>query len=245
VAHGTGNADYVRHLVHSSKVLRADERSGRLRFLNLRVGDFDNPGTAWLDRFGPHDTNASDGSGNLDLVTYHDGYSLLLKSRRFWDSFKCDRILLMQSDTVLCRNSDKRLSEFFEYEYIGGHTPNMNHGSRIHINGGLSFRQRAGMLRCLQHQTQQDAIEEDSFFSQCEELQQPPVDVLDRFAIDNAWKPMSAKSVPLGVHKPWVSDHGNDASNMAACEGARDLRENMLSSTTSLRDLKESVLSGP
>ena len=160
-----------------------------------------------------------------------DRYSLLLKSRRFWDSFKCDRILLMQSDSVLCRNSEMSLSDFFEYEYIGGHTPSIINGSRIHMNGGLSFRHRAGMLRCLETQTPQDAKQEDTFFSQCKELQQPPVDVLDRFAIDNAWKPVSAKSAPLGVHRPWVSDHGHNASNMAACEGAWDLRKRMLSST--------------
>jgi hypothetical protein len=168
-------------------------------------------------------------------LRYHDQYSRVLMSKEFWKASVCDRILIMQSDTVLCSNSEVRLSEFFDYEYVGGYTPKMRKGARRHMNGGLSFRNRFGMLRCVQGRSSNAShashpISEDVFFSGCEDLKQPSVAMMNRFSIDNAHEIMEQKHVPFGVHKPWSKAfRGNHpVSNMMYCDGAKELRQNMI-----------------
>lgn len=238
VAHGSLNGAYVRQLVLSSGVLAEAERSGRLRFRSLDTGDLGGDllqesaeakelAEELAEALGQQSSAEPAGPSSLLQVQYHDRYSRVLKSKEFWKGFVCDRVLLMQSDSTMCHNSKVRLSEFLDFDYVGGHTPKLGgqaYGGRLHMNGGFSFRNRNSMLRCLQGDVPEEGGE-DGFFSACAELQQPPVSVIDRFAIDNALKPMNPESVPLGVHKPWAGSPEN--TNMQFCAGARELLASM------------------
>jgi len=142
----------------------------------------------------------------------------------FWNLLHCDRVLIFQSDTVFCRGSSVKIEEFAAFPYIGGVTPNMGQYGRMHMNGGFSLRSRPAMLQCIEHARQEGlqntGMGEDEIYSQCPHLKQPPLELADRFAIDNAAK--ITPSVPLGVHKPWGAGPFS-AQVTEMCDGAQTL----------------------
>lgn len=258
LAHGAFNADYVKSLVEVNPVLAKAEQQRRLRYLDLQVGDLgaDEVGSSDVS-FANGNITAANGTiltemhmsirDGLDAagvqsgrVAYRDEYSRLLKSRRFWDQIICDKTLIMQSDSMLCPGSAVRLSEFFDYGFVGGHAPHMDastlvkhpNAPRIVMNGGFSFRSRPQMLQCLDlffsgtDGFAEANAEEDFFYSQCPLLEQPNTSMVDRFAIDNGY--VLASEIPFGVHKPWApGPYLNET--MALCSGASQLwSENLL-----------------
>jgi len=80
------------------------------------------------------------------------------------------------------------------------------------------------MLQCIEHDMKNELGNvfkgEDMIYSQCPSLLQPPLALVDRFAIDNALKLPSSE--PLGVHKPWGSGPFS-AQVTSLCEGAQTL----------------------
>jgi hypothetical protein len=220
IAFGDANGDYVQQLVQNSTVLMSLRKQGAMRFRKLPFKDLGGNSLDDMDR-------PSNPRG------HHDQYSRVLKSAEFWEGFTCDRILLMQSDTVLCSNSEVHLSDYFKYEYVGGRTHNLDKHyfpGRRHLNGGLSFRNRVGMLRCIRAAASypEDVrlwlarLPEDGFFSNCEELEQPSGLVARRFAIASGSYEMEPDQVPFGVHSPWQesSCRGCRKSNLQHCVGA-------------------------
>jgi len=170
-------------------------------------------------------------------LEHHDHYSRVLKSKEFWNGFACDRILLLQSDTTLCSNANFGMDHFTMYEYIGcrnGHAGEKDYlPGRMHLNGGFSFRNRNGMLRCIDavgsmNGTMQawfNRLPEDAFYSNCKELKQPPIGRCKAFSIDGGAYKMDEHIVPFGVHKPWqeASCNGCRFDNMRFCGGAIEL----------------------
>jgi len=220
LVHGEENMQSSQALVQNSSLLNKLAARGQLRLLNVHVGDL---GGDYKDNTMP------------DLLQegarYHDEYSRLVESPGFWKLMKCDRVVLMQSDSLFCHGSKARLADFVEYPYIGGHSPWIEHNhSRLHMNGGFSLRSRPAMIKCLDKSQQtpeeQATLQEDSFYSICHSLRQPPVELMDKFAIDNAWKELG--SVPLGMHKPWGAGPFR-TSNLDACPGAKALHDTFCS----------------
>jgi len=220
IAVGDENGEYVKQLVQNSSVLLKLRMQGLLRFRKLPFRDLGG--------------NSFDGTNRTaNPRGHHDQYSRVLMSAEFWEGFTCNRILLMQSDTVLCSNSNVKLSDYFKYEYVGGRTHNLDKKyfpGRRHLNGGLSFRNRLGMLRCIKSLASYpddvrlwlDQLPEDGFFSNCKELEQPSGPVLRRFAIASGSFEMEPDQVPFGVHSPWQesSCKGCSKSNLQHCVGA-------------------------
>jgi hypothetical protein len=222
IAFGEENGDYVQQLVQNSTVLMSLRNQGALRFRKLPFKDLGG--------------NSLDDMGHMELSSHrghHDQYSHVLKSTEFWEGFTCDRILLLQSDTVLCSNSEVQLSDFFKYEYVGGHTRNLDRHyfpGRRHLNGGLSFRNRVGMLRCIKAVASYpedirlwlEKLPEDGFFSNCKEMEQPSGLATRRFAIASGSYEMDPGEVPFGVHSPWQESScvGCRKSNLQHCVGA-------------------------
>jgi len=248
IAHGNQNAEYVRELVANSTILRRKRDEGTLIFRHLEVNDLGGDGhrlpaiKRCQECAGMMSTNLTKEDTETeteDDLQHHDEYSKVLKSRKFWEGFTCDRSLLMQSDTVLCANSNVHLSDFMEYEYVGAHTPRLDKwypGDRMHLNGGLSYRNRKGMLRCIDEvpslpegqQKWLTKLPEDSFFSTCEQLKQPSKGQIKPFGIDCANTYMGPEFAPFGVHKPWGGRYPEySESNLKHCEGARELMWHM------------------
>eukprot|EP00419_Tripos_fusus_P040882 CAMPEP_0172791106 /NCGR_PEP_ID=MMETSP1074-20121228/208303_1 /TAXON_ID=2916 /ORGANISM="Ceratium fusus, Strain PA161109" /LENGTH=292 /DNA_ID=CAMNT_0013628161 /DNA_START=56 /DNA_END=932 /DNA_ORIENTATION=- len=224
-AHGQDNAKFSHDLVEGDKNLDEAYNRGFLRLLSLPVGDLGGdrivnkmPETALIE------------ANSSYCARWHHEYTRLLVSPGFWNLLRCDRVLIFQSDTVFCRGSSATIEDFKAFPYIGGETPGISAGEgrmhmnggfslaaghiggetpgisagegRMHMNGGFSLRSRAAMLQCIENDMQDDRdLGEDEIYSRCPFLMQPPRDLADLFAIDNAQKMPS--NVPLGVHKPW------------------------------------------
>jgi len=218
-AHSRITAKFAKQLVKSDATLEKAFKKRSLRLLELPVGDLGGDAEVNEMPTGLVTVNSS------SCAEYHHEYTRLLVSPGFWKRLHCNRVLIFQSDTVFCRGSSVKLEEFAAFPYIGGQTPQMGGGlGRIHINGGFSLRSRPAMLQCIEHATkeglQNTGMGEDEIYSQCPHLKQPPLKLVDRFAIDNALKMPTI--MPLGVHKPWGS--GPFAAQVIKiCNGARAL----------------------
>lgn len=77
----------------------------------------------------------------VDVNSIED-YNQLLKSVSFWETFKEDRILIFQKDSMLLR---KGIEDFYEYDYIGASW----HFAPFVGNGGLSLRNPKAMIDCI------------------------------------------------------------------------------------------------
>lgn len=232
IAHGQLNGDYAGGMVQNDTTLRSLKKRGKLRFLSLPFEDLGADKTAKDPRFAHLTGTVADAD-----LEHHDQYSRVLKSQQFWKGFACDRILLLQSDTTLCSNANFGLDHFSMYEYIGGHNSKARQRDylpgRMHLNGGFSFRNRLGMLRCIEAVNSMTpkmrrafvGLAEDAFFSNCKELEQPTDLRCKEFAIDAGRYKMVEDFVPFGVHKPWQESGCNECkeANMRICGGAVNL----------------------
>ena len=81
------------------------------------------------------------------------GYNTLLLSKRFWRHLASRRkILIFQTDSILCKNSDYKLQDFMAFDYIGSKWKRERPVGLILDggNGGLSLRDWAMSYECLQ-----------------------------------------------------------------------------------------------
>lgn len=80
-------------------------------------------------------------------------YSGLLLSRLFWENLiGRNKILIFQTDSILCSCSDYNVDDFLNYDYIGSLWENFR-PSGINVvggNGGLSIRDWKKSLECLE-----------------------------------------------------------------------------------------------
>ncbi len=79
-------------------------------------------------------------------------YNTLLLSKEFWEAM-CgrDKILVFQTDSLCCSQSDYTLSHFLDFDYIGGGW-NRHRITELIIdggNGGLSLRDWSKSVECL------------------------------------------------------------------------------------------------
>lgn len=91
-------------------------------------------------------------AGLLDIVPLSDDVrfmgsktvSAFLASPWFWDQLApADHVLLFQADSIICGNSERRVDDYLEYDFIGAPvSPYYGVG----YNGGLSLRNRNMML---------------------------------------------------------------------------------------------------
>ena len=79
-------------------------------------------------------------------------YNALFLSRAFWDSqLGRKKILVFQTDAILCANSDYQLADFLDFDYIGSKWPRDRPVGMIIDggNGGLSLRDWHKTVECL------------------------------------------------------------------------------------------------
>lgn len=116
----------------------------------------------------------------------HREHGEMMASRKFWNTFKEDHILIFQSDSQLLREG---IDEFIGYDFIGAPIKNFPHPC---MNGGLSIRSKAAMLKALDNFTFDYSKEnEDIFF--CKSLEKlngnlPSVEVASKFSCETIFK---------------------------------------------------------
>lgn len=94
-----------------------------------------------------------------------DEYSRLMTSEEFWKYFSTDKILVFQTDSVVCKNENRYpLQRFLDFDYIGSSKSLLQHG-----NGGFSLRDKKLSLQC-STPGGYDIEWEDVYFSACIQL---------------------------------------------------------------------------
>lgn len=231
LVHGKNNSEFVDRLLAESPTLAEARASGRLRLLPVDVGDLGADSVQVPFAIGRTLNSSSQGSpednrgasADADDLEWHSQYSRLLFNASFWEHLQCDDVLTMQSDTLLCLNSEVRLSEFTGYDFVGA----VACGDPAVSNGGLSLRNRQAMIKCARRGPPDINMNEDIFFSQlCPDVTRKADDALrDRFAIDNGFR--HTKVPPFGLHKPWGIPGFRgpfEDQNLDSCQDARTLQ---------------------
>jgi len=156
------------------------------------------------------------GVGNLNA----DEYNLLFRQTKFWDQVHAENILVFQTDAAVCKNSNFKIDDFMEYDYIG--CARSLHGLGKHGRvwgpdhhyygiGGLSFRKKSFMMDAIRKYGKADKnIPEDVFFGNCvAKSQNRPmsVDALHNFCaqnfyVSNSWGSHKLEYDFEGPNKP-------------------------------------------
>tara|TARA_B100000424_G_scaffold270274_1_gene269163 strand:- start:530 stop:1348 length:819 start_codon:yes stop_codon:yes gene_type:complete len=198
INHGTHNFDYIKSIIDKSEIISNANSKNRLHFYNLGV----------------------------ENMTHRDE-SNLLRTEKFWNNIDGDLLLKFECDTILCPNSEQKISYFEKFDYIGGYWggtlypldepyPNLqpngafckpyNGRMPLVMNGALSLRKKDVMIEIIkkyfdEYFLSEKTYSEDYFFS--EYIDNPTTRDVINFSIDNGYiAPLDMKA-PFGIHKPW------------------------------------------
>jgi hypothetical protein len=134
---------------------------------------------------------------NLSIKEYNE----LLTSKKFYDHFHCDQILIFQTDTLLRRPIDNK---YLKYDYVGApwrlDTPGIWKG--MVGNGGLSLRNVYKMKNIIDIFKYDFSINEDGYFSYYSKFLNyniPDFNTASEFSVETVFHPN-----PIGMHKPHI-----------------------------------------
>jgi hypothetical protein len=183
INHGTSNSDYIKKIIDDSSVISDGKSQNRIVLQNLNIE-------------------------NLE----HIEESALSKSEKFWNSIDGDLLLKFECDTMLCPNSEYKITQFEKYDFIGGYWGRESYPldepypKQYPMNGGLSLRKKDTMIYLIKNHLEKytasgKSYSDDYFFS--EYIDKPITRDVRNFSIDNGYiEPLDMKA-PFGVHKPW------------------------------------------
>jgi hypothetical protein len=145
-------------------------------------------------------------------------YNSLFKMKQFWDKIDAEDILVFQTDSIICDASLKTINNYIKYDYIGCSYDNEIIGQNSNIwpshsefygIGGLSFRKKSFMLKCIDDNPDVASdFAEDVFFSQCvatNSKRPPSATVLNEFCTQHVFKENS-----WGAHKTNIDLQNKD-----------------------------------
>ncbi|KAK7924058.1 hypothetical protein PG985_006112 [Apiospora marii] len=139
----------------------------------------------------------------------HHSVSLFLTGRWLWEDLApYAKVMMFQSDSIICSASEARADDFLEYDLVGAP---IGEQWGAGYNGGLSIRNRALMLEVLDRYSFQDDMvppyEDQWFYKKLRELPPredgspavhlPDVGTARRFAVETIYGER-----PLGYHQP-------------------------------------------
>ncbi|KAL8692956.1 MAG: hypothetical protein Q9218_002105 [Villophora microphyllina] len=136
----------------------------------------------------------------------HEPVSAFLATPWLWEHLApAKHVLMFQTDSILCANSNRRVDDFLDYDFIGAPI-NTTEGKTF--NGGLSIRNRETVLEVLKNFNRQENGEfEDQWFTQrMRELPArpdgkpfanlPTLEIAKQFAVETIWH-----EKPFGMHQ--------------------------------------------
>lgn len=149
-----------------------------------------------------------------------DSYNYLFKQKDFWKHVNAEHILVFQTDAVLCKDSPFKIEDFLKYDYIGcpyDNTYIRKEGRMIWGSdhdfygiGGLSYRNKSFMIKCIDTIETTDTFPEDVYYSNCvEKIGYKPENatILNQFCSQYHGFEKS-----FGVHKPFHMSNKEDFS---------------------------------
>jgi hypothetical protein len=161
----------------------------------------------------------------LDFELTRNSYNNLLLDINFWNEINCEKVLIYQTDTFICKDFDDK---FLEYDYLGAnwgpspHTKMIKSKLKINFdlnfgNGGLSLRSKSIIERALNSENFKsrflvngkdkfdlDTIPEDLFFSLYTYINGKYLENNIEFSIemmDNFIEELDMNKIPFGFHK--------------------------------------------
>ena len=158
-----------------------------------------------------------------------DKYNALFRKQTFWDQIQAEHILVFQTDVVLCKDTPHAIEQFMKFDYIGcpyeekkvGKQSTKWEGAPFYGIGGLSYRKKSFMKRCIDAYGHENQAE-DVLFSKCvDQLSEikPTSDDLFRFCSQHSVNPNS-----FGAHKTQYDIKKEEKSKLYAfCPEARML----------------------
>ena len=132
---------------------------------------------------------------NIDSISADDSSLEIMLTKDFWNKVVGENVLYFECDTMLCPNSEFKIEDFENFNYIGGYWGNelgmMNQKYNRVMNGGLSFRKRSFMLDIIENKLQSYLDNggnpcEDYFVSEMVE-DKPTYEEVLSFSIDNGY----------------------------------------------------------
>jgi hypothetical protein len=148
---------------------------------------------------------------NIDSISADDSSLEIMLTKDFWNKVVGENVLYFECDTMLCPNSEFKIEDFENFNYIGGYWGNelgmMNQKYNRVMNGGLSFRKKSFMLDIIENKLQSYLDNggnpcEDYFVSEMVE-DKPTYEEVLSFSIDNGYMYPINDKAPFGLHKPW------------------------------------------
>jgi hypothetical protein len=144
------------------------------------------------------------GCNNIDIETYNQ----LLTNHKFYDFFKTEFVLIIQTDTLIRKVIP---SIFFNYAYVGApwhgypndypDNPQIKLGNKLVGNGGFSLRrvQRMKNLLRMNKREPNSKMNEDVFISNhLADDEIPTVEIAKRFSVEWVYD-----EDPVGLHQVW------------------------------------------
>lgn len=160
---------------------------------------------------------------DVDNLPTPNDYSKLLASEKFWNQIIGKKVLIFQTDSVLCGSSDYDLNDFLEFDYIGSNWIHYKDG--IGGNGGLSIRDRDKSIECIKNKELKNDPE-DIFYINCykEGIIKGRVATKEetyKFGTQNEWKGDRS----FGTHRPELIQPEKDRKAfLDYCHEAKDLK---------------------
>lgn len=147
---------------------------------------------------------------NISSVTQEASSEIML-SKELWESVEGETILYFECDSILCPNSEYKVSDFEHFDYIGGYWGKdlykLDEKYPVVMNGGISIRKKQFMLDIIENEWDSYIKNggnpcEDYFVSACVK-NRPTTKQVITFSIDCGYiEPLGGKA-PFAVHKPW------------------------------------------
>jgi hypothetical protein len=148
-------------------------------------------------------------------------YNRLMMSRTILDQIPTEVFLVMQTDSLICREGLQHLPDFIKYDYVGAPWK----GHNIVGNGGFSLRRKTKMLEVLEKCSELiEKNNEDGFFSggcDAAKVNKPNAKEAEKFAVETEYTGQQ----PFGVHKAWAHVRHRHAELEGQCAEYKKLKE--------------------
>ena len=157
---------------------------------------------------------------DIDLETMdEDAYNKLMMSDRILKKIPTEMFLVIQTDSLICKEGKDLLDDFMEFDYVGAPWE----GRDALGNGGFSLRRKSKMLEILK-KCDTTGHNEDGFFSGgCEKVMphKPTPSRAKDFSIETM---DNSDRSPFGIHKAWYHLPKKISEHEKKCTGYSMLR---------------------
>lgn len=132
----------------------------------------------------------------LDTMTTKS-YNDLMMSDRILNQIPTEMFLVIQTDSLICKQGKDLLEKFMKYDYVGAPWK----GRNAIGNGGFSLRRKSKMLEILAKCDKANHNEDGFFSGGCEGAlpSKPSPEEAEEFSIET----VKSKGVSFGIHKAW------------------------------------------